>query len=207
MRKMKIWGKDPTWIILLAGSVALVVQSIYLSIQHRSAVLFLVMGFPFLILSATIYWIDWIVRRNVTNFEVCMVIGGCAAAADFWIKGVYAVAVAIAGLTLYGAFVLIRRLFRKVDPDQQMANLNAYRAEANSLSPIKRNLISLSFFVIAGALLWAFNGFTVPEYARFLFIVAGWEACMLIYHIVTDNRSKTKGNPAVESATESGDPA
>lgn len=201
---MRIFGIHPKRAVFLIGLVVLEGASIYEAIKCRSVVPLLIISPLFLLLFATVYWIDWIVRRNVTNFEVCMVIGGVVLTADLCFMGFYAFAVVAAGLTIYGAYVLVRRLLRKVDQEEQEANLNRYKSEGNSLSPIKSDAISLSFFVIVIAALWAFNGFKVPEYAEFIILLAGWDAVMLVYHIITGKISKSKGIAPIESATNSG---
>jgi hypothetical protein len=133
-----------------------------------------------------------------------MVIGGGVIALNFWHEGYNILSFVFAGATIFFAMIFLRRLLLPVEIDQQEANLSAYKAEANSLSPIKRHSSKLFAYAFLGGVVWVSNGFVFPRYANFLFILALWDVSMLIYNIVKSKRTKTTGNPAIESTNETG---
>ena len=171
---------------------------------HRNLVGFLIVSSIIILLFATVFWIGWLVRHGVTNFEVCMVIGVGALAMILWHDGNRVLSSAVACAGLFFAVILLRRLLRSVDMNQQEANLNAYRAEANRVSPITRHVSALIAYAVLGGAVWAMNGFVFPRYGYFLFILASWDAFMLIYHFVRGKITKAAGNPTVEGAADQG---
>jgi len=201
---MKLLERVNSRIVLLVGLAIIQASLVYDFCLRRNLEGFLIASSIIIILFATLYWIRWLVRHGVTNFEVCMVIGGGVIALNFWHDGNRILGIASACAGLFFAIILLRRLLLPVGIDQQEANLSAYRAEANSLSPIKRHSSALIAYAILGGVVWAINGFVFPRYANFLFILAIWDASMLTYNIVKSKRTKTTGNPAIESTNETG---
>ncbi|MGA2216717.1 MAG: hypothetical protein ABSG51_01435 [Terracidiphilus sp.] len=190
--------------MLLVGLAIIQTDLIYEFCVHRNLVSFLVISSFVILLAATLYWIGWLVRHGVTNFEVCMVIGAGAFAMVLWHDGNRVLSIAVACGGLFFAMMLLRRLLRPVDIDQQEANLSAYRAEANSVSPVKRRYLALIAYAILGVLVWAMNGFVFPRYAYFLFFLAFWDTTMLAYHFVKGQRKKVMRSPTVEDPADSG---
>jgi len=201
---MKLSGRDGGRIAILAGLAATEFYFIYRFIQQSNLEILLFVSTATILLFATFYWIEWLIRRRVTNFHVCMLIGAGAAALICWHKGDRILSIAVACGGLFFAVILLRRLLRPLDKDQLEANLSAYRAEENRVSPIKRNVSALIAYAILGTVLWVSNGFEFPRDANFLFILALWNSSMLIYHMVKSKRTNTPDKPSVEDVTQEG---
>ncbi len=201
---MKLLERINGRIVLLVGLAIMQASLVYDFCLYRNLEFFLIISSIVLTLMATIYWIGWLVRRGVSNFEVCVVIGGGVIALNFWRQGYNILSIVFAGATIFFAMILLRRLLLPVEVDQQEANLSEYRAEANSLSPIKRHSLALIVYGFFGGVVWVSNGFVFPRYANFLFILALWNVSMLIYNIAKSKRTKTTGNPTIESTNETG---
>ncbi len=202
---MKLLERVNQRILVLAGLAIMQIGLIYQFFLHRNLVSFLVASSIVILLAATFYWIGWLVRHGVTNFEICILIGAGAFAMILWHDGNRVLSFAVACAGLFFAMILLRRLLRPVDIDQQEANLSAYRAEANSLSPFQRYYLALIAYAILGGGVWVTNGFMFPRYAAyFLFFLALWESLLLAYHLVKGKRRRVVGSPTVEDATGSG---
>ncbi|MGA9670888.1 MAG: hypothetical protein WBQ94_16885 [Terracidiphilus sp.] len=189
---MKLSGKDGSRIAILAGLAASEFYFIYRFFQQRDFELFLFASFAIVLLFATFYRIEWLVRRRVNNFHVCMVIGAGAGALTYWHKGNRILSVGIAAAGIFFSMVLLRRLLRPLNQDQQEANLSAYRAEANSLDPVTRDALSLLSAMALGAFFWAHNGFSVAPSASVWLILPLWYAGKLIYRALGEK--KKSGN-------------
>jgi len=201
---MKLLERVNSRIVLLAGLAIIQAHLIYSFCMHRNLEGFLLASSLIIILAATLYWIGWLVRHGVTNFEVCMVIGVGALAMNLWHDGHRVLSIIVAGAGLFFAGILLRRLLRPVDIDLQNQNLSAYRAEAARVSPAARHASALVAYAIVGGVVWAANSFEYPRYGYFLFFLALWDAFMLTYHLVKDKIVKKAGNSSVEDATPQG---
>lgn len=198
---MKLLESLNSRIVLLVGLAIIQAGLTYDFCMHRNLSIFLGASSIVILLAATLYWIEWLVRHEVTNFEVCMAIGAGAIAAILWIEGNRVAGVIVACAGLFYATMLLRRLFRQVPKDQQEENLRSYRAEANRVSPITRYASALIVYALFAGAIWAINGFVFPRYGDFLFILALWDLSTLIYHIV--KRKRTTSAP-IENAADHG---
>jgi hypothetical protein len=201
---MKLLDKINSRNAILAGLIIAETFFIYHYFHHHNLELFSFMTTAIVLLFVTFYWFGWLVRRRVTNFEVCVVIGIGAWALDSWHKGDRALSIIVASAGIFFVMILLRRLLSPIDIDQQEVNLSAYRAEANSLSPIKRHTLSIIAYTSLGVVVWALNGFIFPRYANFLFLLAIWEVFVLIYLIIRGKRKVVVGNRSIESTTNPG---
>ena len=201
---MKLLKRVNSRIVLLVGLAATQAVLVYDCWVHRNLEGFIVASLLLIPLAAAVYWIGWLVRHGVTNFEVCMVIGVGALAMILWHDGNRFPSIAVACAGLLFAMILLRRLFRPIDLDQQEENLSEYRAEATRVSPVTRHASALVAYAILGGAVWVLNDFEFPRYGDFLFILVLWDASMLIYHIVKGKRKKVIGNSTIEDATDQG---
>jgi len=202
---MTIQRKDRERVVMLAALAIIQAGLVIEFCVHRHSIeSFIVLSVILTLLFATLYWIGWLVRHGVTNFEVCMVIGVGALAMNFWHDGDRVLSIAVACAGLFFAMALLRRLLRPIDIDQQEANLKAYRAEATRVSPARRHASALVAYAILGGVVWIANHFEFPRYGYFLFVLALSDAIMLIYHMVKNKRTSTPVKSSVEDATVQG---
>jgi hypothetical protein len=184
---MKQSGKDISRILILAGLAVTEIYFIYHYFQQRNFENFLFVSTAIILLFATFYWITWLVRRRVTNFHVCMIIGAGALALIYWHKGNRILSIAVAAAGIIFAMILLRRMIRPTSMDQQEKNLRDYRKEAKSLMPITRDALNLLFFIAIGVCLWAQDGFPFVLSACVLLILPLWYVGKLIYRFISGN--------------------
>jgi hypothetical protein len=206
---LKQLGKLNTRVSLLVQlgilQAAIVVSMFF---HPLTLVVFVPVSLLLIILASTFYWIDYLVRHNVTNFGVCIVIGVAALAADLWFWGYKALGIAVGVAAVLCAGNIVRKLLRPIGIEEQEANAKAYRAEAEaqrkSLSPISRDVISLLFFLAVAAVTWLVSEFNVTSFLRIILLLALFEAFQLIFHILTKQKSTNVAPEPTESAADQG---
>jgi hypothetical protein len=192
---MKLSGRINSRGAILAGLAATEAYFLYRFLQRHDVEVFLFISTAIILLFATFYWIGWLMRRRVTNFHVCMIIGAGAAASICWHKGDRILSIGIAGAGIFFSMILLRRILLPIDMDQQEKNLRDYRKEANGLMPITRNALNLLFFLVLGIVLWAQDRFPIVPSACVLLILPLWYAGKLIYRFFyTDWTSDDEGS-------------
>jgi hypothetical protein len=201
---MKLLKRVNSRIVLLVGLAATQAVLVYDCWVHRNLEGFIVASLLLSPLAAAVYWIGWLVRHGVTNFEVCMVLGVGALAMVFWHdkNRVLSISVACAGLIF--ATILLRRLLRPIDVDQQEANLRDYRKEANSLMPITRDALNLLCFLALGVCLWAQDRFPIVPSAFVLLILPLWYASKIIYRCSHGDWTSDDENAPAEADNDRG---
>jgi len=178
---MKLSGKEFSRVANLAGLAASECFFIYRFYQQRNFEAFLFISIAIVLLFGTFYWIEWLIRRRVTNFHVCMIIGAGAGALIYWHKGDRALSIGIAAAGVFFSMILLRRILLRIDIDEQEKNLRDYRKEANGLMPVTRDALNLLFFLALGVCLWAQERFSIVPSACILLILPLWYAGKLVY--------------------------
>jgi hypothetical protein len=167
--------------LLLLGSAEL--DAVYHLFEARQVRQFLVVSALVIPLAATMFWIRPIIRRGVTNFQICIVIGiGCGAFV-LWNRGYRSAATAVGILALLGAGIIVRKLLRPVDAVQQEAFVDAYRKEATSVHPAVRDFLSFAMFMTLGGVLWIQDGRPITPATLVLLLLPIWYLWRTIFHI------------------------
>lgn len=128
LNSMKLTREKLRWRLLICELALCAVGFAWLAHSTRS---FLVgfLGLIFIVLLATTFWIEVLIRRDVTNFQVCIVLGFFIFAADFWFFDHRAIGATIGVAGMGAATWLLNKLLRPIDDEQQIANLAKYRAQ------------------------------------------------------------------------------
>jgi hypothetical protein len=170
-------------IVLLAAFGLIEIVAAYHSCVDRQFRIFIAVSVIVIPLAATIYWIDWIVRRGVTPFQICIVIGiGCWASVS-WNDGRRAAAVIIGAVAIVGTGILSQRLLRNVGAEQQNVYLRAYRKEATSVAPGVRDFLSFVMFTILAAYWWIKDGRPIAPASLIYLPVPAWFLWRTILHL------------------------
>lgn len=114
--------------LLIVELTILLVALVWLAFMTKLLLIWSIAGL-FVILLATMIWIDKLIRHDVTNFDVCMALGAFIFAADFWAFGYKISACLIGPIGIAGVTWLVKKIIRPLSSEQQQGNLEKYRAQ------------------------------------------------------------------------------
>lgn len=160
----------------------------------RIFILLSLMGIPFMVAGL---WLDWIRRRGVTFHRVFFTVALCMFTFTSWSEGKQIYAFVFAGMSLTSCISVVLRLIRRVNDEQQEANLDAIRAEANRLPRVAKYVVGLVVWLGLTAWSWSQAKRPIPLWAfAVIMLPAIWFAWQLAFHLF--NRQKANDDPDVQ---------
>ena len=192
----------PIALLALLGTVELDAGSRFY--RERQLKLFIAISAICIRLAATVYWIDWIVRRRVTNFQICILIGiGCWASVE-WNKANRSAAMIVGVLATIGTGIILGKLLPHGDSEQQEVYRQAYPKQATSAAPAVTDFVSFAMFATLTAIWWIRDGSPVTLASVIYLPLPIWFLWRTIFHIVIKPRDEDCDPISTDSGTSQG---
>lgn len=198
---MKLTRKSLERRILLAELALIEASVLWVSYSHHSPQIFFALSVPGAILGSCIVWIRWLLRHDVTNFDVSIVLGFFVLAALLWRNGDKAVGAATTIVAMIAAIWLLRKLLKPQSREQQDSNLKWHQARAAADShPLLGDLFSVLFLAGMSWYFWAETGYVRTRSGLIFLAVPMWVGARTVFLYVAARReNRDDGFASIET--------